>query len=96
MPIFETGLHLFGRRRRRLHLASRAATCDKRPALSVFSSIAALLLSVTTPLRARVDGFPDIVVGLLGSIRASPSIPLAPIGIGSFPEGRGYGMHTSG
>jgi MFS family permease len=47
--------------------------------LSVFSSIAALLLSVllliggnaligvTTPLRARIDGFPDLTVGLLGS-----------------------------
>ena len=44
------------------------------------SSIAALLLSVllliggnaligvTTPLRARIDGFPDLVVGLLGSV----------------------------
>jgi hypothetical protein len=49
-------------------------------ALSAFSSIAALLLSellliggdaliaVTTPLRARLEGFPDFIVGLLGSV----------------------------
>jgi MFS family permease len=47
--------------------------------LTALSSIAALLLSVvlliggsalvgvTTPLRARIDGFPDLTVGLLGS-----------------------------
>ncbi len=47
--------------------------------MTVLSSIAALLVSVllliggnaligvTTPLRARLDGFPDLVVGLLGS-----------------------------
>jgi hypothetical protein len=105
---FREPLHLFGRSPRRLDLAPRAATCDKPRALSAFSSIAALLLSVllliggnalvgvTTPLRSRIDGFPDLVVGLLGSVRASPPIPLAPLGIGSFPEGRGYGMHTSG
>jgi MFS family permease len=80
MPIFASRLHLFGQRRRRLHLALRAATCEKAPALSVLSSIAALLLSVllliggnalvgvTTPLRARIDGFPDLIVGLLGSV----------------------------
>ncbi len=80
MPIFAVRLHLFGRRRRRLHLAHATATCDKPRALSAFSSIAALLLSVllliggnalvgvTTPLRARIDGFPDLVVGLLGSV----------------------------
>jgi hypothetical protein len=101
MPIFATGLHLFGRRRWRLRLAHTAATCDKPRALSAFSSIAALLLSVllliggnalvgvTTPLRARIDGFPDLVVGLLGSVRASPPTFLAPLGTGSFPEGRG-------
>ena len=49
------------------------------PRVTVFSSIAALLLSVllliggnaligvTTPLRARIDGFPDLTIGLLGS-----------------------------
>ena len=80
MPIFALPFHLFGRRRRHLHLAPRAATCEKAPALSVFSSIAALLLSVllliggnalvgvTTPLRARIGGFPDLIVGLLGSV----------------------------
>jgi MFS family permease len=80
MPIFEFALCLFGRRRRRLHLAPRTATCEKAVALSVLSSIAALLLSVllliggnalvgvTTPLRARIDGFPDLIVGLLGSV----------------------------
>ncbi len=47
--------------------------------MAAFSSIAALLLSVLlliggnaligviTPLRARIDGFPDLTVGLLGS-----------------------------
>jgi MFS family permease len=47
---------------------------------SAFSSIAALLLSVlmliggnslvgiVTPLRARIEGFPDLTVGLLGSV----------------------------
>ncbi len=47
--------------------------------LTVFSSIAALLLSVllliggnaligvTTPLRAHIEGFPDLTIGLLGS-----------------------------
>ena len=49
------------------------------PHLTAVSSITALLVSVllliggnaligvTTPLRARLDGFPDLVVGLLGS-----------------------------
>ena len=49
------------------------------PRLTAVSSIAALLLSVllliggnaligvTTPLRARIDGFPDLTIGLLGS-----------------------------
>jgi MFS family permease len=48
--------------------------------LKALSSIAALLLSVllliggnalvgvTTPLRARIEGFPDLTVGLLGSV----------------------------
>jgi MFS family permease len=48
--------------------------------LSIFPSIAALLFSVllliggnslvgvATPLRARIDGFPDLTVGLLGSV----------------------------
>ena len=48
--------------------------------MSAFPSIAALLLSVllliggnslvgvTTPLRARIEGFPDLTVGLLGSV----------------------------
>jgi len=48
--------------------------------VSAFPSIAALLLSVllliggnslvgvTTPLRARLEGFPDLTVGLLGSV----------------------------
>jgi MFS family permease len=48
--------------------------------VSAFPSIAALLLSVllliggnslvavTTPLRARIEGFPDLTVGLLGSV----------------------------
>jgi MFS family permease len=47
---------------------------------AAFSSIAALLLSVlmliggnslagvVTPLRARIEGFPDLIVGLLGSV----------------------------
>ena len=47
---------------------------------AAFSSIAALLLSVlmliggnslvgvVTPLRARLEGFPDLTVGLLGSV----------------------------
>ncbi|MBV8794568.1 MAG: MFS transporter, partial [Hyphomicrobiales bacterium] len=47
---------------------------------AAFSSITALLLSVlmliagnslvsiVTPLRARIEGFPDLVVGLLGSV----------------------------
>jgi hypothetical protein len=47
---------------------------------AAFSSIAALLLSVLmliggnslvgviTPLRARIEGFPDLTVGLLGSV----------------------------
>ena len=47
--------------------------------MTVFSSIAALLLSVllliggnaligvTTPLRAHIEGFPDLTIGLLGS-----------------------------
>ncbi len=53
---------------------------QKTPALNPLSSIAALLLSVllliggnalvgvTTPLRARLEGFPDLTVGLLGSV----------------------------
>lgn len=48
--------------------------------MSIFPSIAALLFSVllliggnslvgvATPLRARIDGFPDLTVGLLGSV----------------------------
>ena len=52
----------------------------RHPALNPLSSIAALLLSVllliggnalvgvTTPLRARLEGFPDLTVGLLGSV----------------------------
>ena len=48
--------------------------------MTTFSSIAALLLSVlmliggnslvgiVTPLRARIEGFPDLTVGLLGSV----------------------------
>jgi hypothetical protein len=44
MPIFARRLHLFGRRR--LRLAPRAASRGMRSALSVFSPIAALLLSV--------------------------------------------------
>ena len=50
------------------------------PVTAAFSSIAALLLSVLmliggnslvgviTPLRARIEGFPDLTVGLLGSV----------------------------
>ena len=50
------------------------------PLLSILPSIAALLFSVllliggnslvgvATPLRARIDGFPDLTVGLLGSV----------------------------
>ncbi len=53
---------------------------EKTPALNPLSSIAALLLSVllliggnalvgvTTPLRARIEGFPNLTVGLLGSV----------------------------
>ena len=48
--------------------------------MSIFPSIAALLFSVllliggnslvgvVTPLRARIEGFPDLTVGLLGSV----------------------------
>jgi hypothetical protein len=48
--------------------------------VTAFPSIAALLLSVlmliggnslvgiVTPLRARIEGFPDLTVGLLGSV----------------------------
>ena len=55
-----------------------AASASDSP-LTVFSSIAALLLSVllliggnaligvTTPLRAHIEGFPDLTIGLLGS-----------------------------
>ena len=62
-----------------MHLAPGTATCDEARALTALSSIAALLLSVllliggnaligvTTPLRARIEGFPDLTVGLLGS-----------------------------
>ena len=47
---------------------------------AAFSSITALLLSVlmliggnslvgiATPLRARIEGFPDLTIGLLGSV----------------------------
>jgi MFS family permease len=56
------------------------ANADFPLVTAAFSSIAALLLSVlmliggnslvgvVTPLRARIEGFPDLIVGLLGSV----------------------------
>ena len=60
-------------------MAESKAKADS-PLTAAFSSIAALLLSVlmliggnslvgvVTPLRARIEGFPDLTVGLLGSV----------------------------
>src|SRR5271166_2241419 len=64
---------------RRLSTCDDSLPDPSIPPLAAFSSIAALLLSVLlliggnaligviTPLRARIDGFPDLTVGLLGS-----------------------------
>jgi hypothetical protein len=46
------------------------------------------LIGVTAPLRARLDGFPDLVVGLLGSVYFAGMLGRRPRGAHHHPARR--------